>query len=157
MSSFRAHATAIRRAEALVEALVDRARTYTRQCGGSEDWAEAAVREYTQLHAEPVALRQTYGDRTSETDRLAEVILAQPHCRDLLGCAKWEDIGFSRTQDGTYEALMSSHDGWWAAGGEARFLQVAQAYEALYEAQLEGADADLVEVDGALVLTCDFL
>jgi head-tail adaptor len=158
MSQFRAHDTAIRRREALVEALVDRAKTFARSKGRSEIEAEAAVREHVQLHDEPVMLRQTYGSRIKETNRVAEVVLPQPHCRELLGCAQWEDIGFLRTEDDTYQALMSSHDQWWASGGESRFLQVAQANEALLEAELEGAvGLDLVEVDGAIVLTCDFL
>jgi hypothetical protein len=160
MSQYRAHATAIRSHEALVEALVDRARSWARQCHRSEAEAEAQLRAAVELHiGAPVALGRTYGAATTAVHATeappVELLLRQPHCRELLGCAQWEDVGFSKASDGTYQAHMSSHDWWWQQGGEARFLQVAQAHEALREAQLAGYDVQLTEQDGLLQLVCE--
>jgi hypothetical protein len=148
----------MRLVEAIVEALVDRARAYARANGRDEAEAEAAVRAHVVISAEGVPLQQ-YG---RDTDRVAHVALAQPHCHNLLGCTTWEDIGFERTQDGTHVAHMSGHDRWWTQTGEsgltgeARFTQVAQAHEYAMEAQLEGyAEVKVVENDGLLEVVCD--
>jgi hypothetical protein len=157
MSTFRAHETAIRQAEAIVEALVDRARIHARAKGLDEAEAEEAVRAHVVINAEGVPLQQ-YG---RDTDRVAHVALAQPHCHNLLGCTTWEDIGFERTQDGTHVAHMSGHDYWWTQSGEAgltgeaRFMQYAQAHEAVMEASLEGLDVHIEEEDNLLHVICD--
>jgi hypothetical protein len=152
MSAYRAHATAIRSHEAIVAALVDRTRAWARQVGQSEAAYEEQLRAAVELHVGSPAALQQYGRAVAQT---AEVILRQPHCARLLGCATWEDIGFSLQTDGTYQAHLSSHDAWWQTGGEARFLQFAQAHEALREAQLAGYDVQLTEQDGLLQLVCE--
>jgi hypothetical protein len=152
MSAYRVHESAIRAKDAIIDAILDRARQHAQARGANVEKAVAAVKAAIEVHDKPKHLRGYAGDERKQT---AHIVVPQGTVNDYLGGGASNDVGFLRRQDGTYEAIVSAYDEsvWWN-GASPRFWQIAQTWEAERAAKLKGYYVQREEVQGNVQLVC---
>lgn len=106
--------------------------------------------ECIEVHETPVYLNGYLGDQRTNK---ANIIVRRENVRKYMNTSLPNDIGFLRTKDGAYNAVVSDYDTRWWNQTKGKFQQQAVVSKLTREARQKGYQIQQVKENGKIRMT----